>query len=510
MADQSIASSAAPGYVTLPDGRVMPTLDTWFNQQANNPQGFGAPEQRTQLSQAYSKTVAQPLTDMLGNLLTDPLRAAEGIGLIDKEGPVGTGGRAVAQGIASTVVPQTLTQAGIDVGMLAGGAVPKGFQAAGRIFGGAAGGALGGAAEYQDTSKGALSGAGRGMIQAGAAEGFGAVADYARKMGVNRATTKIQEIDAAQFAKAMKANPRLQGVFKDVPETSDGLHDLLKGYAVNAKSPEGLARNKADDLLGQRLDAYDAVIEGTLTQQQQKFGRSYLFPKLTDVGKTVPWKEAREELTELGRIARRAKAGSTYKFGGEDLSGAEVKQRYADGLRVFQRELAHVDGLHGTQMLQSFNDARQMEAAAQYYLNALDVAFAKKTEGRRAFNTDRVMDFLDKKRKSQVEGVNRLGEQPFWELAGAVRLDPKRIGQVDVYQPHGLMSQAAGIVPGPAGAYMRFHVGAPQLVGDPLSMLPASRTGMGVGAAQLMSPAGQMGQDMLMQPQPQGIPGLSR
>lgn len=507
MADQSIASTASPGHITLPDGRVVPTLDTWFNQQANNPQGAGVAEQRTALGQGYSQNVAKPLTDMLGNFLTDPLRAAEGIGLVDKEGPVGTTGRAITQSIAKTVIPQDLTQAGIDIGTLAGGGVPKGFQVAGRMLGGTMGGALGGAADYTDTTKGALTGAGRGLVQAGAGEGIGAVADYARKMGVERATRKIQEIDAAQFTKAMKANPKLQGVFDSVPETSDGLHDLLKGAVRNAKSPEGLAKNKADALLGEKLDAYDKVIGDAIAAQRAQ-GRQYLLPDLKNPGTTTTWEKARESLTELGRIARRAKSGTTYQYGDQTLAGDQIKQLYADGLRAYQRELAYVDGLHGTTTLQTFNQAREMEAAAQYYLKALDTAFATKTEGRRAFNSNRVQDFMDKGRKSQVEGMNRLGEDQFWEMAGAVRLDPKRIGQVDVYQPHGIMSQAAGIVPGPAGAYMRFHVGSPQLVGSPLQMAPGSRTGMNLGASQLMSPGGQMGQEMVMQQQ--GIPGLGR
>ena len=511
MADQSIASTASSGYITLPDGRTVPSLDTWFNQQANNPQGMGAAEQRTQLGQGYSKYVAQPVTNHLGDFLTGPLKAAEAIGLVDPEGPVGVGGRKMAQGIASTVVPQDLPQLGIDAGILASGGaaaalkVGKGLSAASRVMGGAAGGMVGGALEYGDT-KGALTGAGRGLVQSVVGEGIGAVADYARKMGVERTTRKIQEIDATQFTKAMKANPKLQGVFAGVPESSDGLHDLLKGSVPDPKN--GLFKNKADAMLGQKLDAYDATIQGLLDQQKQRHGRSYLFPLLKEqAGRTGVWGEAREQLTELGRIARRAKPGTTYDFGEHKLTGTDVKQLYAESLRSFQKELTYVDGLHGTQTLKAFNEAREMEAAAQYYLNALDVAFSRKTEGRRMFNTDRVQNFLDAKRKSQTEGMNRLGPEGFQELAGAVRLDPSRIGQVDVYSPHGALSQIAGVAPLPGAAYARFHIGAPKLVGDPLAMIPQSRTGMNLATSQLTSPLGQMGQDMLMQ-QPQGIPGL--
>ena len=84
MADQSIASTAQPGYVTLPDGRVMPTLDTWFNQQANNPQGNGPAEQRTALSQGYTNNVAAPLTNALGDFIS--AHPVEGEGNVSQHG----------------------------------------------------------------------------------------------------------------------------------------------------------------------------------------------------------------------------------------------------------------------------------------------------------------------------------------------------------------------------------------------------------------------------------------
>ena len=84
---QAISNTPDAGHITLPDGRVVPTLDTYFNQQANNPTGFQTQNQRTAISQGYSNYVTGPATDALGNFISSfpPAKLAEKAGLLAPE-----------------------------------------------------------------------------------------------------------------------------------------------------------------------------------------------------------------------------------------------------------------------------------------------------------------------------------------------------------------------------------------------------------------------------------------
>ncbi len=104
--------------------------------------------------------------------------------------------------------------------------------------------------------------------------------------------------------------------------------------------------------------------------------------------------------------------------------------------------------------------------------------------------------------------MQKLGSDGFNTIAPAVRLTPDRMGMADVYQPTGAAAALAGVVPLPGAAYARIHVGRPNLVApggvNPLNMSDAARTGVSLGANQMLAPVAQyLGEQI------QGIPGLS-
>lgn len=495
--DQSIQSSPAAGHVTLPDGRVVPTLDTWFNQQANNPQGFGASEQRTALSQAYTNRVAQPLTNALGDFITSVPQdvAAERLGLVTPE-PVRNAGRA----IAGAVIPQNLTQLGIDAGMLAGGGVGgalklgRALTAGTSVMGAVAGGAAGGAAETGDV-KGALTGAGQGLVQGGMGTSATELYNYSRKLGVQRALKARDLMDAENTGAAIQANPKLKGVFGQVPTTPEGLRDLALGTIPDPKNP-GKVIGKGEAMLGQYLDQADAQITARIQQQESQYGRKYLFPDPYTPGQNLPYDEAREQLTKLGRIAGKIKPQQEITIGGQRLSGGDVKELYATTLRAWQQQLALIDSQAPNlpSALTAFNESRAANEAAVATLDFLGKLFkGPKLADRVALNSDKAHDLLA---NNQKQLTNKLGVEGFNGLADAFRVEGK-LGLRDVASPTGMMSQMAGVVPGAAGAYMRFHVGAPQLVGNPLSLSRAATQGVNLTGTQLTAPVAQLLADQL-------------
>ncbi len=498
MADQRIENTPSSGYVTLPDGRTVPTLDTWFNQQANNPQGFGAAEQRTQLSQGYSQRIAEPLTNALGEFLATPTTIAEMLGFVSPE--TGTQGRNVGRTVASVVVPQDLTQAGIDVGVIAsGGALAplklgRGMTAAGRVLGGTAGGALGG---YLDTGtpRGAVTGAGRGLFQSGAAETAGAVWDYARRTGPERVKAQMHDLHAAETVDALKTDPRLKGVFSETLPTQAGLEDLVMGTVIDPTTKRAVP--KGQYLLSQQMEQADQVI-GAAIQRAEQQGVQVRFPApFKGVEEWVPYHEARQELTQLGTATRKMNPNKEYIIGEVKMSGAQAKQLYADSTRVFQQQLTRV----GPDALTAFNDSRGTYAAGLYYLDMLETGFKRKGAVI-TFNSEDVQKALSKSRRSRAEGINKLGEQEYWKFSQAVGTPPFNPGTVDVYKPGGFLYNTTHSIPGLGGISQ--YVARPGLA-DPaaLTLSQAQRTGINLMGSQMSAPLAQYLADQM-----QGLPGL--
>ena len=499
-----------PGYVTLSDGRRVPTMDTWFNQQANNPQGLGAAQQRTQLGQQYQSNVAQPVTDALGNFIATPTTAAEKLGLLSPE--TGAIGRRVGRGIASAVVPQDLTQAGIDAGIVAsaGAMAPlglgRGMQAAGRVLGGTAGGLAGGYADT-GTATGAGLGAGRGLLQSGVAESAGALWDYSRTLGVDRARRKIQDIHAQETGYTIQTNPRLQGVFQGVEASKAGLEDLVHGVVIDPKT--GRATPKGQALVSAKYQQADDAITSLVSAKQAQDGVTIQFPLVESSTKEKAlfgsWDKAREELVRLKSAAARANPIKEYTWAGEKISGAELKQFSAETQRVVQHQLTLVD----PQALKLYNDANGMYEAGQFYLSKIEKAFANKgnDKGVPVFNSDAIQRDLSKTRKSRAEGINKLGADEYWKFSQAVGITPETAGMADVYAPTGILAHGAGIIPGPIGTYARMQLGRVNPVNNPLTLGQAGRTGVTLGGAQAMGAPTQYLSDQI---QGMGIPGLGR
>ena len=490
----------APGYMVLPDGRTVPTLDTWFNQQANNPQGFGAAEQRTQLSQGYTSKVAQPVTNALGDFIsTNPVsQIAERTGLISPETS-----KSVSRGIASAIVPQDLTQAGIDVGVLAsGGALAplklgRGLSAAGRVGGGVAGGAVGGYLET-GTPRGAVTGAGRGLVQSGVGETAGAVYDYARSVGPQRIRAQMHDLHAQEVAQVIKTNPRLKGVFSSVESSQAGLEDLVKGYVKDPVT--GRATPRGQYLLSQQMEKADQAVTATIQQAADR-GTQVRFPLLAEkeVGQWGTWEQARSQLSDLGAIAGAARPHGTYQFAGKTYNGPEIKQLYAESLRTFQQQLTRV----GPKALTAFNESRATYETGQYYLKTLEEGFKKKG-ATVEFNSEDVQRALSKTRKSRAEGVNRLGEDEYWRLSNAVGTPQTSPGTIDVYKPGGMLHDVLQSIPGVAGVAK--YAARPALAGpNPLLLSQAQRTGVNLLGSQMTAPVAQY-----LANQTQGIPGLGR
>lgn len=496
--EQNPQTPTAQGYVVLPDGRTVPTVDTWFNQQANNPQGFGAEQQRTQLSQGYRNYVAEPVTNALGDFIsTNPIsKVAEATGLLSPET-----NKAISHGIASVTVPQNLTQAGVMAGVLAGGlgaaAAPAGFGPALRVMGGTAGGAAGGYAET-GTTRGALTGSGQGLVQAGIGESAGTIWNYARGIGPERVRSQMHDLHASEVAKVIKTNPRLKGAFANVEPTQAGLEDLVKGYVTNPVTKRATAKGQA--LLSAQMEQADQQI-GAAIQQQAQNGVNVRFPLVTEKtpGQWGTWADARTQLSDLGAIAGAAKPHMTYTIGGQTMNGAEVKQLYASSLRGFQQQLNRV----GPEALTAFNDARATYETGQYYLKMIEEGFKRKG-AQVEFNSGNVQKALSKTQRSRAEGVNRLGEQEYWRFSEAAGVPRETPGTVDIYKPGGFLYNTTRSVPGLGGVAP--YVARPNLVNPaPLALSQAQRTGVNVMGSQMSAPVAQY-----LANQTQGIPGLGR
>ena len=258
------------GFIVLQDGRKVPTLDTWMNQQGAGVPGFGVAEQRTRAGQMY-QTGAQTLSNTLGDIVASPVIAAETLGLVSPD--TAKMYRDADRNIASALVPQTLTQAGIEGGMMLGGGLGMAAKAgrlmsgASTVFGGTAGGAAGGLAEY-GTTVGAGVGAGQGMLESAASVGASELFDLARKIGPSRIRQKMN-IEAAQATgEALEQMPSLKGVFSGVRDER-GLRDLALG-TIEQTLPDGtkITKQKGLELLTQKMDQYNSAVQTILDQSQ--------------------------------------------------------------------------------------------------------------------------------------------------------------------------------------------------------------------------------------------------
>ena len=488
------------GFIVLPDGRKVPTFDTWWNQQANNPQGLGAEQQRTRLGQQYA-TGAQAVTNALGDIVASPDIAAEKLGILAPE--FAQKARDRNRSIAGAVVPQTLTQAGITAGMVAGGlggaalGVGKGLGNAMTVMGGTGGGVLGGQLEY-GTPEGMLAGGGQGLIESGAGVAASELWDLARKIGPNRVKTRMNVEAAQNVGEILEHMPSLKGVFKGVKDERS-LRDLVLGTVVE-DLPDG---RKSVWIKGNKiLSDFAAQRNAQITQMiPPQFGPR--FPDALEPGTFVTWEGARRSLSELGRKA--------YGTGAEKamieptVKGIDSKLLYKDTIRGIQRQLTFADP--SGEALRLFNEGQQVVEAGKATLKLIRTGFTGVKGARRPqYNHEAVQDTLATK-----QGFYEKKIPDFWALAEANAVTPQTIGQVDVFQPHGALSQMAGVIPGPAGGYMRVHAGWADVVGNRTAMPLSGRMGLQTGVAQGLSMAGDpLNQAMQGNGIQVGIPGLGR
>ncbi len=453
------------GVTPLPPGII--SMDDAISGQA----GLSV-RQRPTVSQAYEDYVASPLTQIASRLL--PQNPFQMPGSFDPSAP--------STGPAKMLIPQNLTEAGIAAGTLGAGALVGkagllgGKAIASRIAGGTAGGALGGMLDEGLSLGAGAKGAAKGALATAAGETIGAGISQLRKMGMERASAKMSQIDAAETVAALKKIPKLRGVFNDTPPTPEGIENLVNGAIPDPKAP-GRMIGVGEAKLGAMMDQADAQI-GAAIQQKAGQGVQVRFPLVNEpAGSFGTFEQARSQLTKLGAQTRKMNPNKEYLIGEERMSGAKAKQLYAETLRAFQQQLDRI----GPDAVTTFNDSRGAYAAGMKLLTELPKAFTKMQHNRVAFNTDALQKPLAKNRK---DWANTLGEEGYWEFAKALRITPETIGRKDVMSPTGAMATLAGVMPLPGAAYARFQVGSPGFVGNPLALGQGPRMGLDLAASQ--------------------------
>jgi len=448
----------------LPPGLV--PLEDAISGQA----GLTVQPRRPVVSQAYEDYVASPLTKIVSTVLGGPSAFGQTMG--------GLAGR--------MLVPQNTTELGIAAATLGAGPVASKMaspiaRGATRVGAAALGGAAGALAGEGELSLGtAAKGAGQGAAAGLTGEAIGAGVNFLRKVGMDRAAAKMDKIGAAEVVQAFKQNPKLKGVFNDVPPTPEGIENLVNGYVKNPKTGRSVSVGEAK--LGAFMDQADAKI-GSLIEQKAQQGTKIQFPLLgaDRPGQHGQWQEARDQLTAFGSAVKRMHPHKEYKVLGENITGAQAKQLYAESLRAFQSQLSLIH----PEAVTTFNDSRGAYEAGMALIGEksglLPKAFGKKVHTRTAFNQDALQGALAKNRK---DWVNRMGEEGYWSLAKALRLSPETMGRKDVMSPTGKAAALAGVLPLPGAAYARFQLGSPGFVGNPLAISPGQQTGLNFGASQ--------------------------
>ena len=445
----------------LPPGAV--SLDDALTAQS----GLSVKPKGSVISQAYEDYVASPLTQLVSNTLGGPSSFGQTVGPI--------AGR--------MLVPQDSTELGIAAATFGAGPIAAKASSAlgkGAIRLGAA--ALGGGAGalVEDPSiMGAAKGAAQGAAAGLTGEAIGTGVNFLRRVGMDRASAKMDVYTARELVDSFKGNPKLKGVFNDVPPTPEGLEQLVNGYVKDAR---GRSKSVGETKLGAFMDQADAKI-GAMIQQKSQGGTVIQFPRMgaDKPGVFGPWTEARNELTEFGSAVKRMHPHKEYKVLGETVTGSKAKQMYAEALRGFQSQLSMVDPQAAT----VFNESRGVYEAGMALIGEknglLPKAFKKQTYDRVMVNTDALMGALNKNRS---DWVNRLGEEGYWSIAKALRLDPSTVGRRDIMQPTGKAATAAGVLPLPGAAYLRFQFGTPGFHNNPLKISPSTQTGLNFGASQ--------------------------
>ena len=488
------------GYVVLEDGRRVPTLDTWFNQQGAGVPGFGVAEQRTKLGQQY-KTGAQAVTDALGNFAAAPDLLASKVGLVTPSEAEQR--QRDASWAASFFVPQTLTQAAIMGGMsVAGGATSA--LGAGRaltntatVLGGTAGGAVGGKLEY-GTNTAALTGAGQGLVESGMAVTASELLDLARRIGPARVRRQMNMQAAEQVGQALEQMPSLKGVFAGIRDER-GLRDLALG-TVEETLPNGMkvARQKGNYLLSQAAEKYNADVSKLIPPD---YGPK--FPDAMSPGTFTTWNGARRSMSELGR--RAFGTGAERAALEPSLKNVDLKQLWKETSRAIQRQLTDADPTG--QALRTYLEGQQLQESGRAVLKAVRAGFTGEKGAQRPwYNHDAVMSLLGNK---QAYYQTKLPVEDFWQFANAHNLNRQTIGQVDVFQPHGALANVAGVIPGPMGGYASVHGGWPDLVGNRTDMSGTGRTLFQLGTAQGLSNLGNPLNEAMQGPGVT-IPGLGR
>jgi hypothetical protein len=228
--------------------------EPWSKQlegaEVANPWGGAAPAKsnKTGMEASYEKNISGPVTGGLASMLQklDPRGSMFSGAAAEKAG--GTPARmdsGTAQSIASSVVPQNLTEAGIDAALMGTGLGEMGLL--GRLGLVGMGGALG--AKAQGNS--ALGGFGRGVASEAGGEAIGGLT------GIG--------------ARALGKNKMLQGFTSDVGK---GLGDTI-GSKIGIRSPEstaaiervfklGGAANRAGQIAGDISKRAEASLGGKL------------------------------------------------------------------------------------------------------------------------------------------------------------------------------------------------------------------------------------------------------
>lgn len=456
------------------------------------------------------QSIAAPITQGVQMGLSNPINhALAGMGVMQSppENPI-------AGAVAQTVVPQSPLEAGAMIGTMGAGAIAGKMALTGikaslvRVIGSATGGEVGGELAGKEAGLGALYGAITGTV----GEGVGAVLNRLLKFGSNRVAKIVQTADADNIGRSITTLPEL-GAIQQTPAgivrgpslfegktTPDALRELVKGDV----------RTNGYQILGDAQDGANKIIEGLLPSRA-KFTSPFSPSHERSFGATVGQESDRQILKRLVEGRQPETTTTTYvDFGTarKELSmlyaraygPKQANPETATALGIDPKELYHraIDRMrseltqHDPTAVAVYDAAREQFRVGRTVLESLKPAFKGKQSDRIVFDSAAVQSFYS---NNQAKLVKQLGTKNYDSLAKAVFRQEKP-GLVD--QSMGGASPSLGLRIGASGPRgfategLKGLIQGPQLVGSPMDLGQATRTGITTGAGAVGSPLGDM------------------
>ncbi len=248
---------------------AQPVSDPWSKQlsgsEVANPWGGGASAKPTKTGAEgfYEKNISGPATGGLASMLQklDPRGSMFSGAAAEKSGNTAHMDPSMAQSIASGVVPQNLTEAGIDTALMGTGLGEMGLL--GRLGMVGMGGALGSKAE----GKSATGGFARGVTAEAGGEAIGGLTGIgARALGKNKLLNKFTGDVGQGLGETLGSKIGFRS-----PETTAAIERVFKlgGAAHRAGQLAGDVSKRAESSLGGKLIRVNPALSDTPVSLQE-------------------------------------------------------------------------------------------------------------------------------------------------------------------------------------------------------------------------------------------------